>query len=51
MKQYSITDAKTVTYTFHLGIKKEIADFMEVGMEDESRSTLWGVTHKPSLGR
>lgn len=51
MKQYSITDAKTVTYTFHLGIKKEIAEFMEVGMEDKSRSTLWGVTHKPSLGR
>ena len=39
MRQYSITDAKTVIYIyiFHLGMKKEITDFMRVGMEDESR--------------
>lgn len=33
--QYSISGAKTVTYTFHLGIKKEITDFMRMRMEDQ----------------
>lgn len=37
MRQCNITDAKTVIYVFHLGMKKEITDFMRVGIEDESR--------------
>lgn len=30
-----MSGAKTVTCTFHLGIKKEITDFRRMGMEDE----------------
>lgn len=42
MRQYSITHAKTVIYIFHLGMKKEITDFMRVGMGDESRGYFEG---------
>lgn len=37
MRPYSLTEATTVIYTFQLGIKEEIADFMRMGMEDECR--------------